>query len=121
MIANTLKLNTANTTNLTLIKGGQNVDLLGVLGVNTSAYEIFIKFYWMSTTQTAVPPTVGTTVPNLTLAIPALGTTTGVANYYWSDGITMNGPLYFAVTKLAADSDTTVVVAGDGIITILYA
>src|ERR1017187_6990618 len=107
MLANTLKLNTAGTTNLTLIKGGQNVDLLGVLGVNTSAYEIFIKFYWMSTTQTAIPPVVGTTVPNLTLAIPALGTTTGNANYYWSDGITMNGPLYFAVTKFAAGSDPT--------------
>jgi hypothetical protein len=120
MLANPLKLATAATTNLTLLKGGQNVDLIGVLGVNTSAYEIFVKFYLGSNSQTPAAPTVGTTVPNLTLAIPALGTTTGVGNYYWSDGIAMAGPCYFAVTKLAADSDTTVVVAGDGLITILY-
>jgi hypothetical protein len=119
MLANPLKLATAGTTNLTLLKSGQNVNLVGVLGVNTAAYEIFVKFYWMSGTLTAIPPVVGTTVPNLTLPIPALGTTTGVANYYWSDGITFGGPCYFAVTKLAADSDTTVVVAGDGLITIL--
>ena len=108
------KFTTANTTNLQPVRAGQTANLKGIVAVGTAAYEIFVKLYWTNTA-----PTVGTTVPNLTFAVPALGTTTGGLTASFPDGITGNGELWVAVTKLAADTDTTVVVAGDGIITLL--
>ncbi len=118
MTSSVLKLTTAGSTNLTKVGGPQK--LKGLIGVNTAAYEIFVKFYWFIPTASAEAPTVGTTVPDMTIGIPALGTTTGTVNAYFQDGVMKNGVLYFAVTKLAADTDTTVVVAGDGIISVLY-
>lgn len=119
MTAAVFKLNTANTTNLTKIKDGLGT-LKGIAGVCTAAYAIFVKFYWYIPTASAPTPTVGTTVPDITIEVPALGTTTGGVLQSWPDGIQKAGLLFMAVTKLAADSDTTVLVAGDGLISVIY-
>ena len=111
------KFNTTASTNLQVVRAGQTANVKGIVAVNTAAYEIFVKCYWTGSTPTA--PTVGTTVPALTFAVPALGTTSGGLTVSFPDGITMNGQLYVAVTKLAADTDTTATAAGDGIVTIL--
>lgn len=112
------KFTTVNTTNLQRIKPYQS-NLSGIVCVNTAAYAIFVKLYWFQPTAAAASPTVGTTVPDYTFLVPALGTTTGGLQWDLSQGLpTKAGELWVAVTKLAADTDTTVVVAGDGIITI---
>jgi len=120
MAAGIRKLTTANTTNLTKLKEGQ-ATLKGIAALNTTAAAIFLKFYWFNPTQAAAAaPTVGTTVPDITIELPALGTTTGNVLQSWPDGVSKAGELYLAVTNLAADSDNTAVAAGAGIISVFY-
>jgi hypothetical protein len=120
MTATVLKLTTANTTNLTKVKDNVPASLKGIAATNTTAAAIFLKFYWYLPTAAAPLPTVGTTVPDMTIELPALGTTTGSILQSWPDGIQKAGQLFFAVTNLAADSDATVVAAGAGIISVIY-
>ena len=110
MTAVVLKLNTANTTNLTKIKGGPGV-LKGYALYNTSGASIFVKFYWSNT-----EPVVGTTVPDIAVLVP----TVGQATEFFPGGITDTGEFYFAVTLLATDADATAVAAGAGILSIFY-
>lgn len=119
MTASVLKLATANTTNLTKVKD-QPASLKGISCLNTSAAAIFLKFYWYIPTASAPTPTVGTTVPDITIELPALGTTTGNVIQSWPDGLQKAGLLFLAVTNLAADSDSTVVAAGSGLISVFY-
>jgi hypothetical protein len=119
MAAGIRKLTTANTTNLTKLKEGQ-ATLKGIAALNTTAAAIFLKFYWFIPTASAGAPTVGTTVPDITIELPALGTTTGNVLQSWPDGVSKAGELYSAVTNLAADSDNTAVAAGSGIISVFY-
>lgn len=119
MTASVRKINTANTVNLTKMKDGQ-ANLKGLIATNTSAAAIFLKFYWYAATPAVPVPVVGTTVPDITIELPALGTTTGTVMQSWPDGITKTGELYFAVTNLSADNDATVVAAGSGLISIIY-
>jgi hypothetical protein len=89
-----------NATNLKTSAGTiAQVDLF-----NVAAYDVFLKFY-----NKASAPTVGTDTPVWTIPIK---TGTGYSNgfifgKYFSTGIS------FAITKLQADSDTTVIAAGD--------
>jgi hypothetical protein len=118
-MATPYKFTTAGSTNLQNVRAGQTAKLHGIVAVNTAAYEIFVKLYWFVPVGGAIAPTVGTTIPNLTFAVPALGTTTGALLYDSNVGVTANGQLWVAVTKLAADNDTTNVGAGDGIVTLI--
>lgn len=118
MTASVYRLVTANTTNLNQVRNGP-AKVKGIIAVNTAAYEIFVKLYWFQPAASASGPTVGTTPPNVTIAIPALGTTTGGAMQSFTDAFTGAGNLFIAVTKLAADTDTTAVAAGDGLISLL--
>lgn len=113
MASRTVRLATGSTTNLTLLSVSPALNLTGLLATNTAAYAIFVKFYWFDkSTGAAVAPTVGTTLPDLTINVP----TASSFNIRF-DGITKRGDLWVAVTKLAADTDTTATVAGDGLIT----
>lgn len=71
---------------------------------NNAAYDIFLKFY-----NKASAPTVGTDTPVLTQCLPAnsAGFLDLPQYYYFSTGIA------YALTKLVADNDTTVLVAAD--------
>ena len=118
MSSSTTRLVTGATTNLTLLSVSPAPILEGVIATCTAAYAIFVKFYWFdaSTSSGATKPTVGTTLPALTLTIPTVAT---APFFFGNGGINNKGDLWVAVTKLAADSDTTVTVAGDGIITFM--
>jgi hypothetical protein len=113
----TTRLVTGASTNLTRLSQSPALILEGIIPTNTAAYAIFVKFYWFDQSlQAATTPTVGTTVPNLTLSVPAAST---LPFYFGKDGLYGKGDLWVAVTKLAADTDTTVTVAGDGLITFM--
>lgn len=113
----TTRLVTGATTNLKLLSPSPAMILEGLIATNTAAYAIFVKFYWFDASlQAATQPVVGTTLPNLTLAIPTLAS---LPFYFGKDGLYNKGDLWVAVTKLAADTDTTVTVAGDGLITFM--
>src|SRR5882672_5730994 len=94
---------TAASTNLQPVRAGSTANLKGFAMANV-ATAMFLKFYWFTPTGSAVSPTVGTTVPNLTLGFAASVNT----NQSWPDGITANGQLWIAVTAAAADSDVAV-------------
>lgn len=121
MTSRAFKLTTANTTNLTQVSGGPCV-LRGASLVNTTDDPYYVKFYWYTPTNSAPTPTVGTTIPNLTIAAPPLDATAGADGTLcpsWPEGVTGNGQLFIAVTGAAADSDTTAVASGQGVISLL--
>jgi len=119
MTASVFRLVTGATTNLNKVRQ-ESPKVKGIIAVNTAAYEIFVKLYWFRPSNGASAPTVGTTAPQVTIAIPALGTTTGGVMQAFTEGFSGgDGDLWIAVTKLAADTDTTVVAAGDGLISLL--
>lgn len=121
MAENLLKLTAANTTNLTKVKDGPAF-LKGCELLNTTAAAVFIKFYWHIPTAAVPVPVVGTTVPDITIEIPALGTATGSDGRDWPNGIMKNAGavLFFAITNLAPDNDATAVAAGSAIVTIFF-
>ena len=117
MASQRLKFNTAASTNLQRVgSAGTCPNLKGIEVWCTAAYSIFVKFYWFQPNAGTDTPTVGTTSPDLTVGCATLA----AAYRSWPDGIRAKGELWVAVTKLAADSDTTATVAGDGIVTVLF-
>ena len=123
MSARPVKFTTANTTNLTLLSE-QPAVFKGGSFLNTTANEYFIKLYWFVPTASASAPTVGTTVPQMTIMVPpfveALLGLPGCVTPSFPDGVIGNtGKLYCAVTGAAGDTDTTAVAAGQGILTFL--
>jgi hypothetical protein len=122
MTASVFKLTSANTTNLTKIKDGP-ANLKGVEFLNTGGTEFYVKFYWFKPTASAEAPTVGTTVPDLTILVAASGgggALDKVSNRSWPDGMTRDGQLYMATTVTAADSGAAAIGAGAGILSVLY-
>lgn len=105
-----LRLVSAASTNLTPIKQ-QGANLRGVIAINTNAAARFLKFY-----DAADAVNVGTTVPALTLQLPASSQTT----IFPSDGISFKNTMSLATTVLVADSDTSAVGAGDIVVTVLF-
>jgi hypothetical protein len=122
MTSRVIKFTTLNTTNLRQIAQGPCV-LRGASLVNTSATPYYLKFYWFKPTASAATPTVGTTIPDLTIAAPPLVNAVlgqpGTLCPSWPEGLTGGGQLFVAVTAVAADNDTTAVAAGAGIISLI--
>jgi hypothetical protein len=100
---------TAASTNLLPIGSADQGGNLKGFSVANVATAIYIKLYWSNTI-----PTVGTTVPNMTIGVLAS------VNVYqaFPDGVTGNGQMWVAVTGAAADSDSSVAAAG-AVITLL--
>lgn len=113
MAAVPFHMTSAASTNLVNVKAGQSANLKG-LSVANVATAIFIKFYWFTPTTGAAGPTVGTTVPNLTVGVAASANTL----QSWPDGITGNGQFWMAITAAAADSDSANAAAG-AVVTLL--
>lgn len=121
MSSRPVKFTTANTTNLTKLADGPMV-LRGGSFLNTAATVYYVKLYWYLPTDAAPTPTVGTTIPNMTIAVPPLDAAGGAGsvNPDFPEGIVAGaGNLYAAVTNLSPDTDTTAVAAGQGILTFL--
>jgi hypothetical protein len=113
MSANTYHFTTTASTNLQAVRAGQAGKIKGYSVANV-ATAIYIKFYWFTPTSTAIAPSVGTTVPNLTVGVAASAN----VSQNFGDGITGNGQLWVAVTAAAADTDNANAAAG-AIITVL--
>lgn len=100
----TLFTNSAATTNATLVKNTAGT-LWSIAVSNTNAAARFLKLFNLTTA-----PTVGTSVPVFTVAIPSGGTVmvNGGAN-----GIRFATGISLAITGAAGDLDSTVIGAGD--------
>lgn len=97
------RVNAAASTNATSLKASAgNVFQIDLF--NVAAYDVFFKFY-----NKASAPTVGTDTPTWTIPIKA-GTGFSVRFPF---GKSFATGIAYATTKLQADSDTTVLVAGD--------
>lgn len=93
----------AASTNATSLKASAgNITEIDVF--NVAAYDVFLKFY-----NKASAPTIGTDTPVWTIPIKA---GTGYAREF-ALGKSFATGIAYAITKLQADSDTTVTVAGD--------
>jgi hypothetical protein len=90
-------------TNLALVKAYAG-NLTGAVIINTNAAARFVKLY-----ESTDLPTVGTTVPALTIEIPASSQV--VINQHAA--VNFSRSIWMATTVNAADSDTTAVGAGD--------
>ena len=101
------RLIAANTTNATLVK-----DKLGTVNgwhlANPAAYAVYLKLY-----DSATIPTAGAGTPKLTIGIPAADAVGINLGSDPNEAIVFTSGIGFTITKLAADADTTVVVAGD--------
>jgi len=97
----TFTLNSAATTNATLVKNSSTVITDAVLS-NNGAAAAFVKLY-----NKASAPTVGTDIPLICLTVPALGHAPLDVN-----GLLFATGLSIAITNLAPDTDTTAVAAG---------
>src|SRR6516165_8566062 len=93
----------AATTNATSLKASAG-NIAAIDLFNVAAYAVFLKLY-----NKASAPTVGTDTPVWTIPIPA----SGGFSIDFSQGEYFSTGIAFAITKLQADSDTTVLVAGD--------
>jgi hypothetical protein len=93
----------AATTNATSLKASAG-NIAAIDLFNVATYSVFLKLY-----NKASAPTVGTDTPVWTIPLPASGGFSAVLDWgeYFSTGIA------YAITKLQADSDTTVIAAGD--------
>ena len=97
------RVNAAATTNATSLKASAG-QLYTIDVFNVAAYNVFLKLY-----NKASAPTVGTDTPVMTIPIQAGG---GYSKT-WPMGLPFATGIAYAITKLQADSDTTVLVAGD--------
>lgn len=93
----------AASTNLAPIKG-YAANLKGALIINTNAAARYVKLY-----DSTDAPTVGTTVPAITIQIPA----SSQLALTWPDGVNFGHSMWMATTVNAVDSDSTAVGAGD--------
>lgn len=103
--------NSAATTNATSTKASAGT-VWSVVATNTNAAARFLKLY-----NLAAAPTVGTSVPALTLAIPAGGVLQIDGG---SNGIRFGTGISWALTTLGTDADATAVAAGEIKVAIAY-
>lgn len=93
----------AATTNLARVKL-YATNLKGALIINTNAAARYVKLY-----DSTDAPVVGTTVPSLTIQIPA----SSQLALTWADGVNFSATMWMSTTTGVADSDATAVGAGD--------
>ena len=91
------------------------------------AAAFYIKLYWEGT-GTAPPtvpggpqpattlPTAGTTVPHVTIQVP----TTGVPPSSFVEPLNNGGRIWYWISSLKADSDTTALPTGGDVVTFVY-
>lgn len=104
-------LTSAATTNATNVKASSG-RVQGVILSNINAAARYFKLY-----NKASAPTVGTDIPVLTVPVPANGVVTIPLNDF---GWQFTTGISYAITAAAADSDTTVITAGDFKVNVLY-
>ena len=105
------RLLSAATTNATLVKSTAG-NVYGIWISNTSASTRYLKLYNLT-----VAPTVGTSTPAMTIAIPA--GFCGDLNV-GTHGISFTTGISLAITGAYADADTTAIAAGEVCLNFMY-
>lgn len=123
MTARVYRFVTAATNNLQKT-GSAACKLVGASLINTLDTPFYVKFWWLKPiVGGAQLPTVGTTVPDLVIEVPAADPTTGATGSVcpsWPGGIAQAGaPLWVACVTGSANSDNTAVAAGQGNVNLL--
>jgi hypothetical protein len=95
----------------TLINGAS--DLLAVSVTSSETTAFYLKLWWSGNTNVA--PTIGTTAPKITLAVP----TTGL-NFALNFPLNNGGLLYWWASTSPGDTDSTPLVVGGDVITIVF-
>jgi hypothetical protein len=112
---NSLKFTTGTgTPALTLVNGGVPTSFRGFTASNAEGATIYLKLWWVGPNPLQSIPTIGTTAPSATLAIPSAGQPVADLNLPLQGG----GPLYYAVTKNAGDTDDTALTTGGDVVTL---
>lgn len=122
MSANIFRQTSLATTNLTRVKTiGANVKGWNIVNTNAAARYVKLYFYLPGSVSAGTDgPTVGTTVPDVTILVPGLGATTGSSVVAFDPaGFSKKGDLWMATTANPGDADATAVGAGD-LITSLF-
>ncbi len=103
---------TSSTPTLTQLKGGQNVDLMGIVATSLEAAgAMFVKLWWGGNSNTI--PTLGSTLPTVTIGVP----TTGLIVPF-TFPLVYPGPCWYAVTKNNVGTDATALATGGGVVTL---
>jgi hypothetical protein len=79
---------------------------------NTAAAARSVKFF-----DIAVAPTMGTTVPKITITLAASG---GMSSVSFPRGVNFTAGLWVSVTNNAGDSDNTAPTANDVLVTVFW-
>lgn len=108
------RLIAAGTTNAAIVKPAPG-EVAGWYLYNAAAYTVFWKLY-----NSATIPTAGSGTPVVTIGVPAGAGANVNFGAGPTDGIVFNAGIGYTITKLAADTDTTVVVAGDLIVNLFW-
>lgn len=82
---------------------------------NSAAYAVFLKLY-----DSATIPTAGAGTPKMTIMMPAASQDSIDLGSDPNSSIPFTSGIGFTITKLFADADTTVLVAGDCILNLFY-
>lgn len=107
----TSRLISANTTNATVVRAARG-HLVGGYMYNANAAVRYLKLY-----DLAVAPTVGTSVPKMTIALPPAQATPLII----PGGVHFENGIAFATTTGVADSDTAAVAANEIVVNLLHA
>lgn len=97
-----------------LVPGGYS-QLLGIAASSAEAATYYVKLYWQGNAGSNTAPAVGTTIPSLTIPIP----TTGQSLIALTQAVNNGGPLWYWVTKNAADTDNTALVTGGDVVNLI--
>lgn len=100
---------------------------LGIAAASAEAAAFYVKLWWegTGTPPPTVPggaqpataaPTPGTTVPHITVQVPTTGLLTTLLGVPLNNG----GRIWYWITSLKADSDTTALPTGGDVITLIY-
>lgn len=117
MTARVYRFVTAASDNLQRLSGSP-CKLVGASLINTVDAPYYVKLWWSS-----AAPVVGTTPPDLVIAVPALDPAAGADGSVcvsWPNGVAQAmADLWVACVTGAADNATTAVAAGQGVVSLL--
>lgn len=108
------KLISTASTNANVVKSS-NCNLTSIIAIGLTSDVRYLKLY-----NKATAPTVGTDIPEMTIAIPTNTQGAGVAIPF-SKGVNFSSGLSIAITSGASDNDTGAVGAEDVIVNLTYA
>jgi hypothetical protein len=89
----------------------QSGEFWGYSATYAESTSYYVKLWWQGNNNSA--PVIGTTAPNLTIPVGTLGLLT-----VFNKPVIMQGPIYYAVTKNAADTDDTALSTGGDVVTL---